>query len=138
MWVVTLTNNFFMKLKHVLLTAAMMALPFAPLALNPAHAALGDQLDEVNEGAGLGGDASSLTTTIGSLIAVLLGFLGVIFLILIIYAGLLWMTAAGNEDNVKKAKSILLNSVIGLVILLSAYAISSFVIDQLGTATGTS
>lgn len=127
-----------MKLKHVLLTAAMMALPFAPLALNSAHAALGDQLDEVNEGAGLGGDASSLTTTIGSLIAVLLGFLGVIFLILIIYAGLLWMTAAGNEDNVKKAKSILLNSVIGLVILLSAYAISSFVIDQLGTATGTS
>ncbi len=126
-----------MKLKHVLLTAAMMALPFAPLALNSAHAALGDQLDEVNEGAGLGGDASSLTTTIGSLIAVLLGFLGVIFLILIIYAGLLWMTAAGNEDNVKKAKSILLNSVIGLVILLSAYAISSFVIDQLGTATGT-
>ncbi len=126
-----------MKLKHVLLTAAMMALPFAPLALNSAHAALGDQLDEVNEGAGLGGDASSLTTTMGSLIAVLLGFLGVIVLILIIYAGLLWMTAAGNEDNVKKAKSILLNSVIGLVILLSAYAISSFVIDQLGTATGT-
>lgn len=127
-----------MKLKHVLLTAAMMALPFAPLALNSAHAALGTQLDEVNEGAGLGGDSTSLTTTIGSLISVLLGFLGVIFLILIIYAGLLWMTAAGNEDNVKKAKSILLNSVIGLVILLSAYAISSFVIDQLGTATGTS
>lgn len=127
-----------MKLKHVLLTAAMMALPFAPLALNSAHAALGDQLDDVNTAAGLGGSSDSLTTTIGSLIAVLLGFLGVIFLVLIIYAGLLWMTAAGNEDNVKKAKSILLNSVIGLVILLSAYAISSFVIDQLGTATGTS
>ena len=127
-----------MKLKHVLLTAAMMALPFAPLALNSAHAALGDQLDDVNTAACLGGSSDSLTTTIGSLIAVLLGFLGVIFLILIIYAGLLWMTAAGNEDNVKKAKSILLNSVIGLVILLSAYAISSFVIDQLGTATGTS
>ena len=126
-----------MKLKHILVSAALVALPFAPLALNSAHAALNDSLDEVSDGAGLGGDSDSLTTTIGSLISVLLGFLGVIFLILIIYAGLLWMTAAGNEDNVKKAKSILLNSVIGLVILLSAYAISSFVIDQLGTATGT-
>lgn len=127
-----------MKLKHILVSAALVALPFAPVALHSVHAAsLTDQLGEVNDAAGLGGDSSSLTETIGSLISVLLGFLGVIFLVLIIYAGLLWMTAAGNEDNVKKAKSILLNSVIGLVILLSAYAISSFVIDQLSTATGT-
>lgn len=128
-----------MKLKHILVSAALVALPFAPVALHSAHAAssLTEQLGEVNDTAGLGGDSSSLTSTIGELIGVLLAFLGVIFLILIIYAGLLWMTAAGNEDNVKKAKSILLNSVIGLVILLSAYAISSFVIDQLSTATGT-
>lgn len=126
-----------MKLKHVLVAAALVALPFAPVAFNSAHAVdLDDQLGEVNDAAGLGGNADSLTTTIGSLIAVLLGFLGVIFLVLIIYAGLLWMTAAGSEENVKKAKSILLNSVIGLVILLSAYAISSFVISQLGGATG--
>ncbi len=127
-----------MKLKHALMAAAMAALPLAPIALQSAHAVdLSGQLDEVNDSAGLGGDAGSLTTTIGSLISVLLGFLGVIFLILIIYAGLLWMTAGGNEDNVKKARGILLNSVIGLIILLSAYAISSFVIDQLGTATST-
>lgn len=128
-----------MKLTHILAAAALVALPFAPVMLNSVHAAdLDDSLGEVNDAAGLGGNADSLTTTIGSLIAVLLGFLGVIFLVLIIYAGLLWMTAAGNEDNVKKAKSILLNSVIGLVILLSAYAISSFVISQLGDATGSS
>lgn len=126
-----------MKLRLILMAAAMAIAPLAPVALQSAHAAtsLTDNLDDVNANAQLGDE--DLTTTIGSLIAVLLAFLGIIFLILIIYAGLLWMTAGGNEDNVKKAKSILLNSVIGLVILLSAYAISKFVIDQLAGATGT-
>lgn len=127
-----------MKLRNVLLAATLVALPFAPMAIPRAHADvdLTSQLENVNSSAGFSdADEDTLTTTIGSLISVLLGFLGVIFLILIIYAGLLWMTAGGNEDNIKKAKSILLNSVIGLVILLSAYAISQFVISQIGTAT---
>lgn len=124
-----------MKLKHLLVSAVLVALPFAPLAFPSAHAALTTELTDVNTSAGLG--TTDLTETIGSLIATLLAFLGVIFLILIIYAGLLWMTAAGNEDKVKKAQSILLSSVIGLIILLSAYAISYFVIGQLSTATGT-
>lgn len=54
---------------------------------------------------------------------------GLIFLILIIYAGILWMTDRGDLDYVKKAKSILVNSVIGLIILLSAYAITNFVLS---------
>lgn len=124
-----------MKLKHFIVSAALVALPFAPIALPSVHAALTTNLDTVNTTAGLG--ENDLTLTIGSLISTLLAFLGVIFLILIIYAGLLWMTAAGNEDKVKKAQSILLSSVIGLIILLSAYAISYFVIGQLSTATGT-
>lgn len=54
---------------------------------------------------------------------------GLIFLILIIYAGILWMTDRGDLDYVKKAKGILVNSVIGLIILLSAYAITNFVLS---------
>lgn len=73
------------------------------------------------------------TGFIGTMIAALLGLLGVIFLILTIYAGLLWMTAGGNADNVKKAKAILLNSVVGLVIVLSSYAIASTVIRYVGS-----
>lgn len=124
-----------MKFKHFIMSAVLVALPFAPIALPSVNAALTDNLNEVNTTAGLG--ENDLTETIGSLISTLLAFLGVIFLILIIYAGLLWMTAAGNEDKVKKAQSILLSSVIGLIILLSAYAISYFVIGQLSTATNT-
>ncbi|HCC83449.1 TPA: hypothetical protein DEP96_01210 [Candidatus Uhrbacteria bacterium] len=77
---------------------------------------------------------ADILSLIGLLIKALLGILGVIFLILIIYAGILWMTAAGNEDKVKKAQNILKNSVIGLVILITAYAISWFVLAQIGGA----
>lgn len=126
-----------MQLKHAFLAAALVLAPFAPMAIPHAHAVdLSTNLDDVGSGAGL--EDQDLTTTVGLLISVLLGFLGVVFLILIIYAGLLWMTAGGNPDSVKKAQQILLNSVIGLIILLSAYAISSFVINELSSATGNS
>lgn len=129
-----------MKLSQMLLAGALALLPLAPMAVPSAHAAINDlegNLDRVAGSQGAGLEDQDLTDTIGLLIGVLLGFLGVVFLILIIYAGLLWMTAAGNPDSVKKAKDILLNSIIGLIILLSAYAISSFVIDELSSATGT-
>ncbi len=124
-----------MKLKNILVAAALFALPFAPMLVTTTHAAGIDvttKLGTVGSGAGYSAQtADSLTNTIGVLIQTLLGFLGVVFLILIIYAGLLWMTAAGNEDKVKKAQGILMSSVIGLIILLSAYAISYFVISNI-------
>ena len=49
----------------------------------------------------------------------------------IIYAGVLWMTAAGNEGQVTKAKNIIITSVIGTVIIAAAYAITNFVFDAL-------
>lgn len=79
----------------------------------------------------------TLEQTIGSIIQVILGFLGIIFLILVIYAGFLWMTAGGNSDKVDKAKSILVQATIGLVVILAAYAITEFVIGGIGSATGT-
>lgn len=68
---------------------------------------------------------------IGSLIGVALSFLGVILLVLMIYAGFLWMTAQGDPKQVTKAKDILKNATIGLIITVSAYAISSEVIQQI-------
>ena len=76
----------------------------------------------------------SLTAIIGSIINVLLSILGLILLLLVIYAGFLWMTAGGNSDQVDKAKKFIVNGVIGLIITLTAYAISNFVVDTLQTA----
>lgn len=65
-----------------------------------------------------------------------LGFLGIAALGLLVYAGYLWMTAAGNEEQVAQAKNIMRNGAIGLVIILSAFSIVSFIIGRLTGATG--
>lgn len=90
---------------------------------------------EVASTAGLGD--SDLTTIIGRIINVFLGALGVIFLILFIYAGFVWMTAGGDDKKVEKAKRILINATIGIVIVMMAYAITAFVVNYLTDATGT-
>lgn len=81
------------------------------------------------EGIGLpGGTAESLA---GQIINTLLAFLGVFFLILTIYAGFLWMTAGGDEKKTAKARQILTNAVIGLIIIAVAYLLVNFVIFTL-------
>lgn len=85
--------------------------------------------------AGLG--SFSLGALVALVIKTLLSLLGVIFVVLVIYAGFLWMTSAGNEENISKAKKIIIAATIGLAIVLSAYAITVFVLDKLLVGTGT-
>lgn len=70
-----------------------------------------------------------------SIVNVVLGFLGIIAVIIILYGGFKWMTASGNEENVSTARQIIIAGIIGLVIILAAYAIARFVIEQLYAAT---
>jgi hypothetical protein len=70
------------------------------------------------------------------LIQIILGFLGIIALGLIVYAGFLWMTAAGEEDKVDRAKKILVNAIIGIVIILSAFSITTFILNRISSAVG--
>ena len=71
------------------------------------------------------------------IIRVFLGFLGIIALIIILYAGFKWMTAMGNSDNVDSAKTMLTQAAIGFLIILSAYGLTSFLMDNLVAATQT-
>lgn len=71
-----------------------------------------------------------LSMKIGDIIGLVLSFVGVLFLILIIYGGISWMTASGNDQKVEKAKTIIINATIGLLVVLSAYAITSFIGNQ--------
>jgi len=68
-----------------------------------------------------------------TIINIALGFLGIVLLGVILYGGFLWMTAGGNEEQVKKAKAWITNGVIGIIIIIAAYSIAHFVIEQLGT-----
>ncbi len=76
--------------------------------------------------------STDLPSLIGKVLGSVLGFTGTIFFILVVYAGLMWMTAGGNEDRIKKARQILIAAIIGLVIVLSAYAITQFIGGALG------
>ncbi|PLX20308.1 hypothetical protein C0584_06205 [Candidatus Parcubacteria bacterium] len=71
--------------------------------------------------------SSNISSKVGSIIGIVLSFVGVIFLILIIYAGFTWMLARGNESEVLKAKNLMYDAVIGLIIIMAAYAITAFV-----------
>ncbi len=79
----------------------------------------------------VGGDENFLQTRTGQLIGYILSFVGVLFLLLMIYAGLTWMTAGGNQEQIKKARSLMINAVLGLIIVLGAYAITAFIGQQL-------
>lgn len=69
-------------------------------------------------------------------IRIFLGFLGLLAVVLILYAGFLWMTDGGSEKNIEKAKKILSAAVIGLIIILMSYGLATFVLNQIKTATG--
>jgi len=62
-------------------------------------------------------------------------FLGILSLVLCLYAGYSWMTGRGNEERVQKAKDILQGAIIGLIILLASYSIASFVFNNLANIT---
>ncbi|OGL64426.1 hypothetical protein A3B21_05045 [Candidatus Uhrbacteria bacterium RIFCSPLOWO2_01_FULL_47_24] len=110
--------------------AALWALPFAAAAVEITPTELGI---EFGTATGLG--TRDIRTTIASIINVALGLLGIVAVVIILAGGFTWMTAAGNEEKVDKAKKMIFAGIIGLAIILSAYAISRFVIESLVTAT---
>ena len=110
--------------------AALLALPYFVLAANnpPLNA-----LDEVAATNGPYAQATdtSLTQIIGTVVGIALGLLGVIFLVLMIFAGYNWMTAQGEEEKVTKAKSTIIRAIVGIIIVVGSYAIWMFVLKGL-------
>jgi len=68
---------------------------------------------------------------VGSIIQFFLGFLGILAVILFLYAGFLYMTAGGEEAKITKAKAYMKNAVIGIVIIMASYIIVYFVITEI-------
>lgn len=84
------------------------------------------------------GESASLSYFIGyNIIRPVFGIIGTIFFALTVYAGVLWMTAAGDPKKVEKAKDILTTSVIGIVIVVSAYVITNALFTGITTGTVT-
>lgn len=92
-----------------------------------------------NTGSAAGYDAANLTDvsfsqTVGKIIRILLSLIGVFFFLLFLYAGFIWMLSRGNTQDIEKAKKIMQNALIGLIVVLMAYAITVFVTQAITRA----
>jgi amino acid transporter len=73
-------------------------------------------------------EEEDLIKIIFEVIRYLLSFLGVAAVLIIIYGGFLWMSAGGNPEKVEKAKKIISQAIIGLIIILLSYSLTMFMI----------
>lgn len=94
------------------------------------------QLNDVGQRGGfvLRNAETSLPYQIGIIIRGVIGFLGVVFLVLVVFAGYKWMLAHGEPGEVKEAQKLLIHSIVGLIITVAAYALSSFVVNAISSA----
>jgi len=109
-------------MKKTLLTLALflLLLPTAASATVTSYS-----IEDFGSSVGLG--TADLLDTAINVIQWVLGILALVAVVMIIYGGILWMTAAGNEEKIAKAKKVISAAVIGLIIVLMAWAIVIFV-----------
>jgi len=81
-----------------------------------------------------GSDEADLQAVIVSVVRVLMGFLGVIAVIIILVGGFRWMTASGSEDKIAEAKNMIIAGIIGLVIIMLAWVIVGYVLRVMSDA----
>ena len=87
-------------------------------------------MDRAGEPAGFEQNAG-LIEIIGGVIRIGLSFVGVILLVLLLYAGFLWMTAGGDEEKIKAARGTITSAIVGIIIVTASYAIADFVLSRL-------
>ncbi|PLX26575.1 hypothetical protein C0581_04045 [Candidatus Parcubacteria bacterium] len=87
-------------------------------------------LDITAGAAGL--NTGDVPTLVGNIIGSALSLISVLFFILMIYGGILWMLARGKDEQAKKALDTIIGAIIGIIIVLAAYAITNFVFSSVG------
>jgi hypothetical protein len=130
------------KFQHFLY-GVIVSLAIIMVVSLPLHAyaagKLGDAMAKLRPlGDAAGASGGDIQGTFGTIINAALSLIGTIFFLLMIYAGFLWMTARGDEGQIDKSKQIISGTIIGLVLVVSAYAITVFVTGRFQTTGSTS
>ncbi len=118
---------------------------FGMMGMPVAHAATPDPADKTYGNYGLDASAAQFTDKqkdpdalpklIGGVISVVLQLLGVVFVIIVVYAGFQWMIAEGDSGKIGEARGMIFHAIVGLIITMSAYAITQFVISNIAAKT---
>jgi len=124
------------KLSYLGTSAVTFVLPVIAMAQerDPFLRAQGD-LNQITASTGI--RQKDLPQLIGNIINVVLGFMGIILLGYLLYAGFLWMTSGGEDKKVDQAKTMIRNAIVGLVIIVASVAISNFVLNSLAQVSRT-
>lgn len=123
----------FIRLRRTFITVSIF-LVFS-FVLSSSALAQDEDILGVSYGAASGLGGGDVRIVVANIISVALALLGIIAVLLMLYAGFTWMTAGGNEDKVATAKKTIMYAVIGLAIIMTSYAIMRFVIGELQSAT---
>lgn len=115
----------------------LLVMAQAVLAETGAEKAAGG-LDITAEQGGIGGKGTEtdLSAIIGGVVGTGLALIGVVFFCLILYAGFTWMTAMGQEEKINNAKEMIFAAVLGLIVVLGAYAVTNLVARIFSDTTG--
>jgi hypothetical protein len=120
------------KILPILATVSLGVLFFFPATAHAANT-IRDGVNSFGQAIGLGNP--DIRTIAARLIKTALSLLGIILLLMFLWGGFLFMTSGGDDEQRSKAKSTILNAIIGLVIILTANSIVVYVIGALTTAT---
>jgi TRAP-type C4-dicarboxylate transport system permease small subunit len=124
----------------LLVLTALLVLPYFVFAQNATQTPATSDIPAIEKlqtvaSAGYNIDMS-LPIVVGTVIRAALGLLGIIFIIVVIIAGFRWMTASGNEEKVTKASGAIKRGIIGLIIVISAWAVWTFLLERLIIGVG--
>ncbi|HPL92868.1 MAG TPA: pilin [bacterium] len=120
-------------MKKFLKYLGLFSIVGAALLLFPDFCSADALLDKIGQQSGA--PQTDLPTLVANIIKIVLSVLGVVFVILIIISGIKWMNSDGDK-GVKEAKTTITNAVIGLVIIVSAWAITNFVVSSIQNSLG--
>ena len=118
-----------------LISTAMLATMALPMVALAQGAVTSNELLPGQIAVELGQQQQDLRITIARIVRTAMSLLGIIAVMIILYGGFKWMTSGGSDDAVGDSKKIITAGIIGLIIILTAFAIASFVINSLITAT---
>lgn len=132
----TLKNKVVVGLSAALMLGMALAPSMASAAVDP-NGEITDVFGtaEITGPGGIALGDQSLQTTVVRLINVALSLLGIIAVVIVLIGGFKWMTAGGNEEKVAEARKLIFAGIVGMAIILSAWAIAKFVLSNLGAAT---
>ena len=121
-------RKLFFAIMFLVLAAGQLSVFQTAGAAENINETIGDQMDDLEQ-IGLPGEADNPLDWVVFLVRAVLGFMGLVFLVLIIYAGIKWMTSGGNSSTIEDAKKIITSAVIGLAVVAFSFAITQFVFN---------